>query len=416
MSETNGAIRSYIYRIRTTKGVTKTGTVKSSNLARATDIVVALPEFKSLISLKDAVGRRISATSRAKSENLVAYVDQIGMAMSAGIGKEEAMSLARAAIAPAEFVLAFAAAEVEREVTQEGVLINEAMRKFPGIFPRPLVETVAAGERSGKLGPAFEQAAKDLTIQTGQLSKIKQSLKGPLLNLGLVFLITAGLIMFGVPVFTDQFILLGGTAEDMPAATKLVIAVADQAWWAGPLIVVLSVVSLFTYRANATNPKVVEFVDRWKLKIPVLGPIFLRVAQSRFCFTFTTLDEAALSNLEALEICAGAVGNNEFAKAIDLARIDSERNGTRPSAMLAKSSLFPPVLISTFAMTVETGKSGDSLRRIGERYALEVDQRSENVGAVLNPAMTIVTGIVVGVVGLAMLMPIYQLSNLATPY
>lgn len=416
MSESNGAIRSYIYRIRTTANQTKTGTVKATSLSRATDIVVALPEFRSLLSLKDAVGRHISATSRAKSENLVAYIDQIGMAMSAGIGKEEAMGLARAAIAPAEFVLAYAAAEVEREVTQEGALINEAMRKFPGIFPRPLIETVSAGERSGKVGPAFEQAAKDLTIQTGQLSKIKQSLKGPLVNLVLVLVITAGLIMFGVPVFTEQFLLLGGTEEDMPFATKLVVGVADQAWWAGPLLAAISLTGYFMYRTNSTNPKVIEVVDRWKLKLPVLGPIFLRVAQSRFCFTFTTLDEASLSNLEALEICAGAVGNNEFAKVIDAARIDSERNGTRPSAMLAKSDLFSPVLISTFAMSVETGKSGDSLRRIGERYALEVDQLSENVGNVINPAMTIVTGIIVGVVGLAMLMPIFQLSNLATPY
>jgi len=410
------SIRTYIYRIRTVTSGFKTGTVKAENLNRATEIVLAMPETKSVKYVKDAISRKISSTSRAKTENLTAYIDQIGMAMTVGIGKEEAMLNAREAIHPAEYVLAYAAAEIEKEVTQNGVLINEAMRRFPNVFPRAMVETVAAGERSGKIGPAFEQAAKDLSIQTGQLSKIKQSLKGPLLNLALVLVITGVLIVWGVPVFTEQIIGLGGSEKDLPGITKFVIAIADQSWWAIPLLLIAAAVGTILYRMNEHNPKVVEVVDRWKLKLPVLGKIFTNVAWSRFCFTFSTLDEANLSNLEALEICANAVGNNEFAKVIDAARIDSEQNGTRPSTVMRKSGMFDPILVSTFAMAVETGEGSESLRRVGTRYAQRVDHLADNVGTSVSPALTVFTGVIVAVIGVAMLLPIYQLSDIASPY
>lgn len=407
--------RRYGYKIRTTDGKVKSNSIQAQNRDQAIRNLLKQPEVGSVLAVRDIAAKRINANSRPKQENLIAFIEQLGMGLSVGLSKEQSLVLASKGLDRSDFVLSFGVAEVSREV-DEGSPISDAMRKHPNIFPRTLVETIATGESSGELKEAVTRASGDLSVQGGQMSKIKHSLKGPMVNLVLVLSIFAALMIGVIPKFVESLETLGGGAESLPGITKAVMAVSAQMWWSAPLVAGLCGAAWFIYRQNATKPKVVAFVDEWKLKVPVFGNLFSKVALSRFCFTYTSLAEAKMATPEVLRITAAAAGNNVYSNKILEARTDVIKGSSMIPAFAADEKLFPTILTATMELIENTGRTGDSLRKLGEGYNREVDQLADNVGDALKPFFTILTGGLVAIIGLAMILPYISMADMVTPY
>jgi type IV pilus assembly protein PilC len=290
---------------------------------------------------------------------------------------------------------------------ESGHTVADALGKHPNAFTELYVNMVAAGEAGGILDTILLRLATFMEKNDALVRKVKGAMIYPGVIMGVAGSAITILLLFVIPTFQSMFESVGLT---LPLPTRIVINMSQflqSYWWACIIAVVVSVQSLRKYYATLDGQL---RIDRMLLKAPVLGDVIRKSAVSRFTRTLGTLISSGVSILDGLEITAKTAGNRVISDAIMASRA-SIAGGDTISAPLAKSGVFPPMVISMIAVGEQTGGLDEMLSKIADFYDEEVDAAVGGLLALMEPMMIVFLGVVVGGMVVAMYLPIFDMIN-----
>lgn len=298
-------------------------------------------------------------------------------------------------------------ADVRGEV-ESGAALSNALAKHPRVFPPLMVNMCRAGEIGGFLDSTLLQVADNYEKEVKLRGKIKSAMTYPVVVLVMAVLAVVGMLIFIVPVFKGMFEDLGG---DLPAPTKVLVFLSEQMKWLVPVsIAVLVAVAIIWNRIKHLD-KVRNVVDPIKLKTPVFGPLFRKVALSRFARNLGAMTHAGVPILQALDIVADTTGNVVLGRAVRDVQ-NSVRNGESLTGPLSNHPVFPPMVVQMLAVGEDTGALDTMLYKIGEFFDAEVEATTESLTSLMEPLMIAVLGGIVGSMIIALYMPIFKIFDL----
>jgi type IV pilus assembly protein PilC len=267
---------------------------------------------------------------------------------------------------------------------------------------------VKAGESSGTLDDILDRVATYLEKSNALQKKIKSALIYPAVVSFMALAITLVMILKVIPVFKDIF---AGFGAKLPAPTQFLINLSD--FMTGHffmfIIIIVAIVLAVRFYLNTDTGKI--NVDSLKLKVPVFGPLFKKVAISKFTRTLSTLIKSGVPILAALEIVAKTAGNLVVEKAVNSVR-NNVREGENIATPLAKSGIFPPMVTRMVSVGEKSGELEKMLLKIADFFDEQVDTSVDGLTSMIEPLIIAFLGIIIGGIVLCMFLPIFKISTI----
>ncbi|MFA0784336.1 type II secretion system F family protein [Fervidibacter sacchari] len=295
-----------------------------------------------------------------------------------------------------------------REELRGGGTFAEALEKHPRIFSPLYVSIVRAGEASGELSTVLNWLADYMEREQNRRTQIRSALAYPILLTLVMIAALTFLLVFLVPRYAALFAEMG---QSLPLPTQILLAVSGfivKWWWA---IVGLIAALIYAYRLVRRTPKGRLVTDAWKLRLPLFGKLHLKSAIGRLARALSVLLMGGVPLLEALEVARDVVGNEVLARALDEVR-QRVREGERVADHLRRVGVFPPLFTRLVAVGEEAGNLPQSLATVADTLDLEVDSSLKALVSLLEPALILMLGLVVGFVIISLLMAVFQLNTL----
>ncbi len=294
-----------------------------------------------------------------------------------------------------------------RERVNEGSTLSDAMKKYPRVFSDLYTNMVSAGEASGALEVVLLRLADFIENQVNLRNKIRSTLAYPIFMLFIGSGILLFLLTFVIPSVTQIF---RDSDRVLPAPTILLISISEfvkNYWWLLVGILIGAVMGCRRYiRTDAGR----MIFDRLKLRIPFLGGLSTKIAISRFARTLATLLNSGIPLLTSLGIVRTVVNNRVIADAIADAQ-ENIREGEEIHMPLAQGGVFPPLVIQMIAIGERSGELEHMLFKVAESYDNEVESSIGSITSMLEPIMILAMGAVVGFIVLAILLPIFEMTQ-----
>jgi len=359
--------------------------------------------------------KTMSARSRKKTwavkeTDLVLFTRQLATMIEAGISLVQALTaLYEQADPKRQRSLRQIISDVTTRV-QGGETFHEAISKHPRVFNRLFVSMVKAGETGGLLAEILDRLAGFLEASARLRKKVKSAMTYPVIVICIALAITAFLIIRVVPIFAEIFKDFGAK---LPAPTQFLIDVSDFVrgnWYfiLAAMIGVIVGVRMFVRSARGR-----QLWDRWKLKLPVLGPLTHKICMSRFARTFAQLIRSGVPILEVLEIVGGSAGNSVIEKSINGVSEDVEK-GDNLSVALSRKPIFPPMLLRMVAAGEATGKIDTMLEKMADFWDEEIEAMLDALTSLIEPMLIVFLGLIVGGIVIAMFLPIFKLNEVVS--
>ncbi len=293
-----------------------------------------------------------------------------------------------------------------RTDVRHGATLSTAMGEHPDHFPSLMVNMVKAGETGGFLDDALSRIATMYEADAELRSKIKGAMTYPVIVLLFSLLLGTGVIVFIVPVFEHMFAQLGG---QLPLPTQILVTLSHNAYWWAPLLLVVGIGGFIAFKkAYRVNAEFQYRVDKAKLRLPVFGSLFTKIALSRWARNLGTLLQVGVPALSALEVVGGTTGNAVIARAMDDVR-SAIRAGRTMSEPIARQAVFPPMIAQMVEVGEETGQLTEMLDKAADYYDHEVKTATEALTSAMEPLMVVVLGAVIGSMVLALYLPMFTI-------
>jgi type IV pilus assembly protein PilC len=396
----------YSYKAMTRDGMTRNGSLEANNEA---DLEKRLGNMKlDLIKADLTVQRTLSSGKhRVERRDLILFCMQMAQLMRAGVPILEALTDLRDSLDSPQFKEVIASLI---EVIESGKNLSQSLEDFPEIFDTLFVSLVRAGEASGKLAEVLEALTDMIKWQDELASTTKKLLMTPLIVGSVVLGVIAFLMIYLVPQLIDFIANMG---EELPMHTRALIATSNaiRGYWY--IFLIVPTATFITIKIMLkTNEKFRYQVDGIKLKVPKMGPVILKIILSRFANFFSMMYAAGIPILASLEIAEGIIDNLVVRAAIAKARTDIEQ-GEPISQSLANTGLFPPLVLRMLKIGETTGKLDKALLNVSYFYERDIKDSIDKLQAMIQPAMTVVVGGLLGWVMVSVLGPVYSsLSNI----
>jgi type IV pilus assembly protein PilC len=289
-----------------------------------------------------------------------------------------------------------------------GISLHEALAKRPLYFDDLFVNLVEAGEQAGALESLLDKVATYKEKTEALKKKVKKALFYPTAVLVVAVIVTVILLIFVIPQFEALFKDFGA---DLPAFTQMVIALSKFIQTKGIFIaLVLGGAGYAFFYFKKRSRKMRETLDRFTLKMPIIGPIMNKAAIARFARTLSTMFAAGVPLVEAMESVAGATGNIVYENAT-LAMRDEVATGTRLQRAMENTDLFPNMVIQMIAVGEESGALDEMSGKVATFYEAEVDNAVDAMSSLLEPLIMAILGVLVGGMVIAMYLPIFKLGQ-----
>jgi type IV pilus assembly protein PilC len=293
-----------------------------------------------------------------------------------------------------------------REDVQEGATLSSAMAKHPEQFPLLMVNMISAGEAGGFLDDALARIARMYEADANLRAKIKSAMTYPVIVLIFSMLLGTGVIVFIVPVFTKMFKNLGGK---LPLPTQIMVDLSNNVYWVLPTVLIGSFVTLRAYRKAVQQNKAFRLkMDRIKLRLPVFGKLFTKLAISRWSRNLGTLLGVGVPIIQALDIVGGTSGNAVISEAMDDVR-EVVRMGGQMSTALETHPLFPTMVVQMLEVGEETGQITEMLDKVADFYDREVETATDSLTAALEPLLVVLMGAVIGTMVICLYLPMFSI-------
>ncbi len=289
-----------------------------------------------------------------------------------------------------------------------GDTMAQALGRKSLYFDDLFCNLVEAGERSGVLEGLLDKIATYKEKTESIKKKVKKALTYPIAVLVVALIVTAILLLKVVPVFQDLF---KGFGADLPAFTQMVINLSAWLQEYGVYVLVVLVGGGYTFiyfkkRSRALN----HFLDKYMLKIPIVGVILNKSAIARFARTLSTMSAAGVPLVEALVSVAGSCGNIMYYDAVMKMR-DDVSTGQQLQFSMTQTGLFPNMVVQMIAIGEESGSIDAMLDKVADFYEEEVDNMVDNLSSLMEPMIMGILGILVGGLIVAMYLPIFKLGS-----
>jgi type IV pilus assembly protein PilC len=296
--------------------------------------------------------------------------------------------------------------EIKSDI-EGGTSLHEALAKHPLHFDDLYVNLTEAGEQAGALESLLDKIATYKEKTEAIKKKVKKALFYPAAVLVVALVVTTILLIFVIPQFESLF---KGFGADLPAFTQMVINLSRfiQANGVYILVVVGAGVWFFLYTYKRSR-KTREFLDRAMLKFPIIGPILNKAAIARFARTLSTMFQAGVPLVEALESVAGATGNIVYEDATMKVR-DEVATGQRLQRAMENTGLFPNMVVQMIAVGEESGSLDTMSGKVASFYEEDVDNAVDSMSSLLEPLIMAILGVLVGGLVIAMYLPIFKLG------
>ena len=292
---------------------------------------------------------------------------------------------------------------------EAGGTFAEAIGKHPMYFDDLFCNLVAAGEQSGALETLLEKIATYKEKTEALKSKIKKAMLYPVSVLIVAFIVSAILLIFVVPTFSQMFASFG---SDLPAFTLFVVGISDfmVAWWWAIFGSIALVITAFSQTFKRSK-KFRNNLDKIYLKIPAVSALVKNSSIARFSRTLATMFAAGVPLVEAMESVAGSSGNNEYVQAILTLRDDLSSGLQLQSSLQSFPDLFPNMVVQMVSIGEESGALDDMLSKVADFYEAEVDDSVDALTSLMEPLIMVFLAIVIGGLVIAMYLPIFKMGE-----
>ncbi|MBX9245856.1 type II secretion system F family protein [Actinotalea ferrariae] len=407
---TTTATRTFEYAVRNKDGKIVKGRIEAQNQAAVASRLRTMGTAP--ISIQEvAVGglnKEISIpglSDRVGMKDLAVMSRQMATMINSGLSLLRALSILanQTESKPLAKVLVLVRNDVEA-----GVALSVALGKHAEIFPPLMINMIKAGEVGGFLDQVLVSVAENYESEVKLRAKIKSAMTYPVVVFVMAIVATIGMLLFIVPVFAGMFENLGG---ELPAPTKVLVFLSDLMKWLAPVLLVVGIIFGVWWGKHKNDAEVRRRVDPWRLKMPIFGNLFRKVAVSRFTRNFGTMIHAGVPILQALDIVGETSGNMVVENAAKAIR-DSVRSGQSLSGPLQDHPVFPPMVVQMIAVGEDTGALDEMLHKISEFYDQEVEATTEQLTSLIEPLMIAVLGTIVGGMIIALYMPIFSIFDL----
>jgi type IV pilus assembly protein PilC len=400
---------SYAYKVRTKEGRVLDGKMDADGEAAVASRLRAQGFVPLQISKDSKVNMKMEISilpEKVKLKDLAVFSRQFATMINSGLSLLRGLNILAE---QTENKLLARTIGLLRDDVERGSSLSAAMSKHPKVFSTLFVSMVRAGETGGQLDTVLLRVADTFEADYKLRQKIKSAMTYPTVVAGISVILVTIMLIFVVPTFAGMFTDLGG---ELPLPTKLLLAISKGAKFLVPLAVVAFVAGFIGYRkARAANAEFRLRTDKLKLRIPVFGLLFQKVALSRFSRTLGLLLRAGVPVLQALDIVADATGNEVLARASHDVK-ENVRRGESMAAPLERHDMFPPMVVQMIAVGEDTGALDAMLDKISDFYDQEVESTTESLTALIEPVMIAVLGGIIGSMIVALYMPMFKIFDL----
>jgi type IV pilus assembly protein PilC len=392
----------YTYTARAVNGELKTATIDAPSRE---EVVAQLRRQRmSVVKVDEEAAKKSKTKGSIKMRDIVIFTRQFSTMINAGLPLVQALDIL------AKQTENKTLSEVTRAVVfdvESGHTVADALAKHPNAFSDLYVNMVAAGEAGGILDTILMRLATFMEKNDALVRKVKGAMIYPGVIMSVAVIAICVLLIFVIPVFESMF---GSVGLALPLPTRIVIGMSrflKGYWW---LIGGGIGGGVFLLKRYYATPSGKLTIDKLLLKMPVLGDVLRKSAVSRFTRTLGTLVSSGVSILEGLEITAKTAGNQVIHNAVMASR-QSIAGGETIAAPLEKSAVFPPMVISMIAVGEQTGGLDEMLSKIADFYDEEVDVAVSALLSLMEPALIVILGVIVGGMVIAMYLPIFDMMN-----
>jgi len=353
-------------------------------------------------SVKKVTGR---GGKKITEKDITIFTRQLAVMMKAGVPLLQAFDIVgRGHANPSVGKLLL---DIKTDV-ETGSSLGQAFRKYPLYFDTLFCNLVAAGEAAGILDTLLDRLAtykeKILAIK----GKIKSALFYPISIIVVALVVTAVIMIFVIPVFKDLFKSFGA---DLPTPTLVVMAISDwfigNWWWLFPGIGGGIWFFFYMWKRSVAMQR---FIDRLTLRIPIFGEVIRKATIARWCRTLSTMFAAGVPLVESLDSVAGAAGNYVYFEATK--RIQAEvSSGTALTQAMTNSNVFPSMVLQMCAIGEESGALDAMLSKVADFFEAEVDEAVDSLSSLMEPAIMVILGGLIGGIVVAMYLPIFKMGQ-----
>jgi type IV pilus assembly protein PilC len=395
----------FAWEARARSGETKKGTMTADDVA-SVEAKLRNQQLNPITVKKKFTMPKLQFGGGVDAKELVTFTRQFATMIDAGLPLVQCLDILGGQTPNKIFqaVLRDIKASVE-----QGSTFSDALRKHPRVFDDLYTNLVQAGEVGGILDAILNR----LAVYIEKRVKLMRQVKGAMTYPAIVCVVAAGvmtvLMVFVIPAFENMFKDFGSKAA-LPKVTQVVVAISHGFIGNSPFIILglIAIATAFTYTYRTPVGK--RFFHRLMLTIPIIGVVMQKIAVARFTRTLGTLLQSGVPILDALEICAKSSGNVVVEESVMYvrARVAEGKNMAEP---LAERPVFPSMVIQMIGVGEQTGALDQMLNKIADFYEEEVDVAVAALTSLLEPIMMVVIGGMVGVVMVAMYLPIFDLAG-----
>jgi len=395
--------QTFVYKGKDKRGKATQGEIKGTNLM----LVKAQLRKQGVIttSVKKKPKPLFGGSKPIKSADICVFTRQMATMMKAGVPLFQSFDI----------VAEGADSETLRDLINDirddvsaGLSFGASLRKHPKYFDDLFCGLVEAGEQAGALETMLDRIATYKEKTETLKAKIKKALTYPIAVVIVAVIVTAILLIKVVPVFAETFSNFGG---ELPAFTQFVMGISEttQEWWF--VWLVGFIIAFFSIsEAKRRSPKFEAAIDKYSLKVPVVGDIIYQAIVARFARTLSTTFAAGVPLVDALNSVAGASGNAVYREATLKVR-DDVTTGIQLNQAMKATGKYPVLLLQMTSIGEESGALDEMLEKAAEHYEEAVDNAVDNLTTLLEPMIMAVLGVLVGGLLIAMYLPIFKLGS-----
>ncbi|MBU4321077.1 MAG: type II secretion system F family protein [Nitrospinae bacterium] len=398
----------YSYKVRNQTGEIISGVID----APTTDAVAEQLFSKGYTPIRIEAEEEIKSTfeqgwqifDRVKDEDLIVFSRQLATLVTAGI------SFIRSLDTLAEQTKSRKLRRIIEEIRKEvegGSSFSDALAKFPKVFSTLYISMVKVGEEAGVLDDILNRLSSLLEHDATTRARVKAATRYPVIVVISMIIAFLVLTTFVVPKFAS---LYQSAKVELPFPTQVLIFLnkAIRTYW--PLLIASVAGVIFAFRGYIRTPSGRWNLDKFKLRVPIIGSVVEKTVMSRFSRIFSTLYSSGIPMLHALDIVAGTLGNIIIARAVEVIK-ESVREGKGLAVPMAGTMVFPPMVTQMVAVGEETGALEDMLTKVADYYDLEVEYAIKNLSTTLEPVLLVFLAGGILFLALGIFLPIWDMMK-----
>jgi len=398
-------VATYAYKVRDQNGKPLTGTLEADSEKQVADRLREAGYIITSLQAKGSAGEiHLSFGEKVSLKEIAIFSRQFAIMIQSGIALLRCLEILQNQQENKFFHRVLG--QVKKSV-EEGASLSQALNAHPKVFPQLFINMIRAGEVGGILDETLQRLSEHFDSEHELHEKVKSATTYPAAISIFALVIVNVLLIFVIPQFAEMFKSFGG---ELPTLTKLALGLSHFMRTYFVYMLVALVIVIYMFNRYRKTPEGSRQLDALIIKLPVFGPMTLKIAVARFTRTLGTLVRSGVPIILALEVTEKTAGNSVVAAGIAAAK-ESIKEGETISGPLAASGVFPPMVTQMIAVGEETGALEIMLNRIADFYDREVKFMVESMTSLIEPFLIIFLAVVVGGIVASIMLPMFDVFS-----